>query len=57
MTIPSLYLIIVLAADVVNQRALTQQIWKRQYIYNLFSHNSSVIVETGYDAFVQSCFL
>ena len=30
-------------------RALTQDVWKRQYIFNLFSHNSAVDVNTGYN--------
>ena len=37
------------AKDWVHGRPLTQDIFNRQYIWNLFSHNSSIDIETGYN--------
>ena len=37
------------AKDYVAGRPLTQDVWKRQYVFNLFSHNSSVDINTGYN--------
>ncbi len=37
------------AKDWVEGRPLTQEIFKRQYIFNLFSHNSAINPETGYN--------
>ena len=31
------------------QQPLTQDIWKRQYVFNLFSHDSDIDPETGYN--------
>lgn len=37
------------AADWVNKAPLTQDIFGRQYVFNLFSHNSNIDLETGYN--------
>jgi aspartate-semialdehyde dehydrogenase len=37
------------ARDWVNNKPLTQQIFKRQYIWNLFSHTSKMDVASGYN--------
>lgn len=37
------------ARDWVNDNPMTQDIFKRQYIWNLFSHNSDIDAETGYN--------
>ena len=37
------------ARDWVADRPLTRDIWQRQYIFNLFSHDSDVDADTGYN--------